>query len=325
MQYTNLGKSGLVVSRLGLGMMSYGDTSRRQWHLDYAGAEPIVRCAADGGITLFDTADMYDLGASEIVTGRLLSAIFPNREDYVLATKLYYPMSDSPNGRGLSRKHIFAAVDDSLRRLNSDYIDLYQIHRWDSLTPIEETMDALHDVVKSGKVRYLGASSMFAWHFATAQYTAKLAGTTQFISMQNLYNLAYREEEREMIPFCHATGVGILPYSPLARGLLARSSEPDGLNTVRGKNDPLAEKHHNANDADVVNALRMIASARGLQPSQIALAWLLAKDTVTAPIIGATNIGHMNSALAATDITLSDGEIEQLEQPYQPHPIVEPD
>jgi aryl-alcohol dehydrogenase-like predicted oxidoreductase len=242
MQYTNVGTSGLVVSRLGLGMMSYGDRSRRQWHLDFDTAEPIVRCAAEGGITLFDTADMYDLGASEIVTGKLLSTIFPDREDYVLATKLYYPMSASPNDRGLSRKHVFAAVDASLRRLDTEYIDLYQIHRWDYLTPIDETMDVLHDVVKSGKVRYPGASSMFAWQFATAQHAAKLAGTTPFISMQNMYNLAYREEEREMIPFCRATGVGVFPYSPLARGLLARTLRPDDAKSRRGNDDPLADQ-----------------------------------------------------------------------------------
>ena len=321
MQYTNVGTSGLVVSRLGLGMMSYGDTSRRQWHLDFEGAEPIVRCAAEGGITFFDTADMYDLGASEIVTGRLLSAIFPNREDYVLATKLYYPMSESPSDRGLSRKHVLAAVDASLRRLGTDYIDLYQIHRWDNATPIAETMDALHDVVKTGKVRYLGASSMFAWQFATAQYTARLAGTTRFISMQNMYNLAYREEEREMIPFCRASGVGIFPYSPLARGLLARPLRPDGAKSRRGQNDPLADQREDENDVNIVEAQQQIAAERGLPLSQVALAWLLSKEVVTAPIVGATSVEQMKSALESSDIALDESEISRLEQPYRARAI----
>jgi aryl-alcohol dehydrogenase-like predicted oxidoreductase len=322
MQYKTLGKSGLLVSRLGLGMMSYGDTSRRQWHLDYAEAEPIVRCAAEAGVTFFDTADMYDLGASEIATGKLLSTIFSKREEYVLATKVYFPLTDSPNDRGLSRRHIFAAVDASLRRLNSDYIDLYQVHRWDYSTPIEETMEALHDVVKAGKVRYLGASSMFAWQFASAQFTARLARTTPFISMQNLYNLAYREEEREMMPFCRANGVGIVPYSPLARGLLARRADSESRHTARSDSDPLAEQHRNANDADVVAALQKVALARGQEPSQLALAWLLAKDAVTAPIVGATEVRHVRSALASLEITLDGSEIEELESPYRPHPVV---
>jgi aryl-alcohol dehydrogenase-like predicted oxidoreductase len=307
------------VSRIGLGMMSYGDTSRRAWHLDADGAEPIVRAAVEAGVTFFDTADMYDLGASERVTGTLLSRLFGRRDDYVLATKVYYPMGAGRNYGGLSRKHLLAGIDASLRRLGTDHVDLYQIHRWDYDTPIEETMQALHDIVQAGKARYIGASSMFAWQFAKAQQ----AGPTRFAAMQNQYNLAYREEEREMIPLCVDQGVGVIPYSPLARGLLAGSRERGRRNTtVRAGNDPVADQNYTDDDFDVVDALRSVAKNRGLPPAQIALAWLLHQTGVTAPIVGATKLTHLQDAVAAVGIGLDEHEIRQLEEPYRTHPVL---
>jgi 1-deoxyxylulose-5-phosphate synthase len=320
MDYVPLGSSGLMVSKLALGMMSFGDTSRRRWHLDATAAEPIVRAAAESGITFFDTADMYDGGASEQVTGKLLSSTFAARDDYVLATKVYYPMGDAPTARGLSRKHILAAVDASLRRLGTDYIDLYQVHRWDPATPVAETMQALHDIVRAGKVRYLGASSMYAWQFAKAQYTARLGGWTEFVSMQNLYNLAYREEEREMIPLCQDLGVGVLPYSPLARGLLAGSRQRDGRRTtVRGTSDPLADEQYGGNDFEVVDALARVAATRAHAPAQIALAWLTSRPGVTAPVLGATRLDHIRQAVDALGLILDAAEVAALETPYRPH------
>ncbi len=319
MDYARLGSSGLTVSRVGLGMMSYGDNSRRAWHLDADGAEPIVRSAVEAGVTFFDTADMYDGGASERVTGQLLARLFGRRDDYVLATKVYYPMGPGPNDGGLSRKHLLAAVDASLARLGTDYVDLYQIHRWDEGTPIEETMQALHDIVRSGRVRYIGASSMFAWQFAKAQHVAP----TPFSSMQNHYNLAYREEEREMIPLCVDQGVGVIPYSPLARGLLAGGRERGGRqDTVRAGNDPVADQDYTDDDFDVVDALRSVAKERDLPPAQIALAWLLHKPGVTAPIVGATKLRHLQDAVAAVDVDLTAEEIARLESPYRPHRIL---
>jgi aryl-alcohol dehydrogenase-like predicted oxidoreductase len=307
------------VSRIGLGMMSYGDTSRRAWHLDADGAEPIVRVAVEAGVTFFDTADMYDLGASERVTGTLLCRSFGRRDDYVLATKVYYPMGAGRNYGGLSRKHLLAGIDASLRRLGTDHVDLYQIHRWDYDTPIEETMQALHDIVQAGKARYIGASSMFAWQFAKAQQ----AGPTRFAAMQNQYNLAYREEEREMIPLCVDQGVGVIPYSPLARGLLAGSRERGRRNTtVRAGNDPVADQNYTDDDFDVVDALRSVAKNRGLPPAQIALAWLLHQTGVTAPIVGATKLTHLQDAVAAVGIGLDEHEIRQLEEPYRTHPVL---
>jgi aryl-alcohol dehydrogenase-like predicted oxidoreductase len=307
------------VSRIGLGMMSYGDTSRRAWHLDADAAEPIVRVAVEAGVTFFDTADMYDLGASERVTGTLLSRLFGRRDDYVLATKVYYPMGAGRNYGGLSRKHLLAGIDASLRRLGTDHVDLYQIHRWDYDTPIEETMQALHDIVQAGKARYIGASSMFAWQFAKAQQ----AGPTRFAAMQNQYNLAYREEEREMIPLCVDQGVGVIPYSPLARGLLAGSRERGRRNTtVRAGNDPVADQNYTDDDFDVVDALRSVAKNRGLPPAQIALAWLLHQTGVTAPIVGATKLTHLQDAVAAVGIGLDEHEIRQLEEPYRTHPVL---
>ncbi|MFC6879908.1 MULTISPECIES: aldo/keto reductase [Actinomadura] len=319
MEQVRLGTSGLKVSRVCLGMMSYGDPASREWFLGEDAAEPIVRRAVEGGVTFFDTADMYSLGKSEEITGRLLPRFFARRDDYVLATKVYFPMSDAPNDRGLSRKHVMASIDASLRRLGVEYVDLYQIHRWDYETPIEETMEALHDVVKAGKARYIGASSMYAWQFAKAQHVA----ATKFVSMQNHYNLVYREEEREMIPLCLDQGVGCIPWSPLARGLLAGNRERGGeRRTVRAGSDPLAESMYEDADFDVVDAVRKVASERGVPPARIALAWLMGRPGVAAPIIGATKLGHMDDALAAADIELSAEEIARLEAPYRPHPVL---
>src|SRR5829696_2709092 len=322
MEYVRLGTSGLRVSRICLGMMSYGDPTVRAWQLPEEDAEPIVRHAVEEGVTFFDTADMYSRGRSEEITGRLLARFFPSRDDYVLATKAYFPTGPGPNDRGLSRKHLLAAVDASLRRIGTDYVDLYQIHRWDYETPIEETMAALHDIVRAGKARYIGASSMYAWEFAKAQYTARTAGWTSFVSMQNHYNLVYREEEREMIPLCLDEGVGVLPWSPLARGLLAGSRTRGGAETtVRSGSDPVAEMYEES-DFDVVDVVREVADARGLPPAQIALAWLLGKPAVTAPIVGATKLGHLQDAIAATDVRLTEEESRRLEAPYRPHPIL---
>ncbi|MET7462468.1 aldo/keto reductase [Nonomuraea sp. NPDC005501] len=322
MKYVRLGTSGLKVSRICLGMMTFGDTVTRRWHLGEEAAEPIVKQAAESGVTFFDTADMYSGGVSEEITGRLLARLFPHRDDYVLATKVYYPTGSGPNDRGLSRKHIMAAIDASLRRLGTDYVDLYQIHRLDRETPIEETMEALHDVVKAGKARYLGASSMSAWEFAKAQYTARAAGWTRFVSMQNHYNLVYREEEREMIPLCRDQGVAVIPYSPLARGMLAGNRTRDGRpTTVRAGTDPLAESRHDEADFDVVDAVRALAAERDRSPAQISLAWLLGRPGVTAPVIGATKVHHIDEAVAALDVALTGGETARLEAPYRPHPV----
>lgn len=318
MHYVRLGGTGLKVSRICLGMMSYGDPASRAWVLDQEAAEPFVRRAAEAGINFFDTADVYSAGVSEEVTGRLLREVFPQRDDYVLATKVHGVMGSGPNDRGLSRKHILAGIDNSLRRLGVDYVDLYQIHRWDPETPIEETMEALHDVVRAGKARYIGASSMYAWQFAKAQQLAP----TKFVSMQNHYNLVYREEEREMIPLCLDQGVGIIPWSPLARGFLAGNRTRDGQRlTLRASNDPFGDSLYTDADFDVVDQLVEVAAGRGLPSAQVALAWMLHKPGVTAPIVGATKLSHLDDAIAAVDVTLTPDEIKLLEQPYQPHPI----
>ena len=319
MEYVNLGSTGLRVSRLCLGMMSYGAHESREWALEEAAAEPIVRRAVEGGITFFDTADVYNGGQSEIVTGRLLKKLFGMREEYVLATKVHGRTMPGENGRGLSRKHVLASIDASLARLGHDYVDLYQIHRWDSRTPVEETMEALHDVVKAGKARYIGASSMYAWQFAKAQRVA----TTPFVSMQNHYNLVYREEEREMIPQCIDQGVGVLPWSPLARGLLAGSRTREGERlTTRAQTDSFGDSLYTPEvDFAVVERVTQVAAARGVAQAQVALAWLLHKPGVTAPIVGATKTGHLEDALAAEQLALSDAEIAQLEEPYVPHAI----
>jgi aryl-alcohol dehydrogenase-like predicted oxidoreductase len=322
--YVRLGSAGLKVSRICLGMMSYGTAAERAWHLDEAAAEPIVKAAIDGGVTFFDTADTYSDGVSEQITGRLLGRLFDRREDYVLATKVYFPMGTGPTDRGLSRKHVLSAIDASLRRLGTDYVDLYQIHRWDYQTPIEETMAALHEVVQAGKARYIGASSMFAWQFAKAQDLAERHGWSRFASMQNHYNLIYREEEREMIPLCADQGVAVLPYSPLARGVLAGNRGRQGeRRTTRAGADPLSDERYNSpGDFDVADRLAEVAAARGAPPAQVALAWLLSRPTVTAPIVGATRLGHISDALAAVQLTLTEEEVRQLEEPYLPHPVL---
>jgi aryl-alcohol dehydrogenase-like predicted oxidoreductase len=320
MEYVNLGHTGLRVSRVCLGMMSYGTHESRPWTLDEAGAEPIVRRAVEGGITFFDTADVYNGGASEVLTGNLLRSLFGMREEYVVATKVNGRTMPGENGQGLSRKHIMASIDASLARLGLDYVDLYQIHRFDPKTPIQETMDALHDVVKAGKTRYIGASSMWAWQFAKAQSVAP----TRFVSMQNHYNLIYREEEREMIPQCIDQGVGVIPWSPLARGLLAgnRTRSGDRL-TKRAETDAFADSLYDATvDFDVVERADEVAGERGVPTAQVALAWLLSKPGVTAPIVGATKLAHLEDALAGEQLSLSDDEIERLEEPYRPHAVV---
>jgi aryl-alcohol dehydrogenase-like predicted oxidoreductase len=320
MDCVNLGNTGLRVSRICLGMMSYGRHESREWALDEADAEPIVRRAVEGGIIFFDTADVYNGGQSEVVTGRLLRRLFGMREEYVLATKVHGWTMPGENGRGLSRKHIMASIDASLQRLGLDYVDLYQIHRWDPLTPIEETMEALHDVVTAGKARYIGASSMYAWQFAKAQNVA----TTRFVSMQNHYNLVYREEEREMISQCIDQGVAVLPWSPLARGLLAgtRTREGERL-TTRARTDPFGDSLYPTPELDfkVVDRAAEIAAARGVPSAQIALAWLLHKPGVTAPIVGATKAEHLDDSLAAERLSLSADEIARLEEPYVPHAV----
>ena len=322
--YVRLGATGLKVSRICLGMMSYGSKAERAWHLSETEAEPLVKAAVDGGVMFFDTADVYSSGLTEVITGRLLGRLFRHRDDYVLATKVYYPMGDGPNDRGLSRKHIMSAIDASLRRLGIDYVDLYQIHRWDYETPIEETMGALHEVVRAGKARYIGASAMFAWQFAKAQRIADLSGWTRFVSMQNHYNLMYREEEREMIRQCLDQGVAVIPYSPLARGMLTGNrSRSGGLNTTRAGSDPLSGLQYNTDaDFDVVGQVAEVAAAYGVPPARIALAWLLHKPTVTAPIIGATKPHHIDDALAAMELSLAPDDIQRLEEPYVPHPVL---
>ena len=323
MEYVNLGHTGLKVSQICLGMMSYGTPEWRDYILSEEESRPFIKRALDLGINFFDTADMYSLGVSEEVTGRALSD-FARRDDVVLATKTYWPMSDDVNDRGLSRKHIMQAIDNSLRRLGTDYVDLFYIHRWDYETPIEETMEALHDVVRAGKALYLGASSMFAWQFAKAQFTAELHGWTPFVAMQNHMNLVYREEEREMMPLCIDLGVGVVPWSPLARGFLAgnRTREKDGP-TTRAKIDALArEYYYRPGDFDVLERTIQVAEEHGVKPAQIALAWLLHKPGVTAPIVGASKMSHLDEAVAATEIELSEEEMVFLEEPYQPHPIL---
>jgi aryl-alcohol dehydrogenase-like predicted oxidoreductase len=319
MEYVNLGESGLRVSRVCLGMMSYGKHESRPWTLDEEAAEPIVARAVEGGITFFDTADVYNGGQSEVLTGRLLRKLFGMREEYVLATKVHGQTMPGENGRGLSRKHIMASIDGSLRRLETDYVDLYQIHRWDPLTPIAETMEALHDVVKAGKARYVGASSMYAWQFAKAQ----AAALTPFVSMQNHYNLIYREEEREMIPQCIDQGVGVIPWSPLARGMLAgnRTREGERL-TTRAQTDSFADSLYKPElDFAVVDRVAAVAAERNGTSAQVALSWLLHKPGVTAPIIGATKLEHLEDALGAERLKLSEEDIERLEELYQPHAI----
>ena len=324
MQYTNLGKTGMKVSRLCLGMMSYGAKSWREWVLDEEQAKPFVRRALDAGINFFDTADVYSLGESEKITGKLLKYFGVRRENIIVATKVHGQMSEDINARGLSRKHILDSIDKSLKRLQMDYVDLYQIHRWDYETPIEETMEALNDVIRAGKARYIGASSMFAWQFAKAQHVAENHGWSRFISMQNHYNLVYREEEREMIPLCLDQGVGLIPWSPMARGFFAGDRKRDGSGeTSRSNSDPFAKGlYFRDEDFAVADCAREIGKERGVTGSQIALAWILNKQHIASPIIGATKMDHLEQAISALDIQLSEEEVKRLEEPYKPHPIL---
>jgi aryl-alcohol dehydrogenase (NADP+) len=324
MQYVNLGKSGLKVSRICLGMMTYGSSKWRPWILDEKDARPFVEKSLEASINFFDTADMYSRGVSEELTGKLLRELGVKRENVVVATKVYFNLTDEINAGGLSRKHIMDAIDASLTRLGMDYVDLYQIHRWDYETPIEETMQALHDLVRIGKVRYIGASSMYAWQFAKAQYTADANGWTRFISMQNHYNLVYREEEREMIPLCIDQGVGLIPWSPMARGFLAGNrARRGGGDTARAKSDDYANSmYFREEDFTVAEHAQEIAKKHGVTSAQIALAWMLNKPYITAPIIGASKMKHLEEAIAALEIQLSEEEVSSLEEAYQPHPIL---
>jgi aryl-alcohol dehydrogenase (NADP+) len=320
MQYTNLGSTGTKVSRICLGCMTYGTKKWREWVLEEDEGRPFIQRALELGINFFDTADMYSLGVSEQILGRALKDFGPSRDRVVIATKVFFPIGDDPNQKGLSRKHILHAIDDSLRRIGTDYVDLYQIHRFDYETRIEETLEALHDVVKAGKARYIGASSMYAWQFARMLYTSDRLGLTRFVTMQNHYNLVYREEEREMAPLCVAEGIGMLPWSPLARGLLAGNRR---AGTLRSKADDYAHKLY-TRDADdhVVDCVEELAKQRGVPPAQVALAWLLHKPGVTAPIIGASKPHHLEDAVAALSIQLSKQEVEKLESVYVPHPVL---
>jgi 1-deoxyxylulose-5-phosphate synthase len=320
MDYVALGTTGLQVSRICLGCMSYGEPGRgaHPWSLGREAAEPIFRQALDAGINFFDTANVYSAGSSEEITGQTLLSMV-SREDVVIATKVHGRMRPGPNGQGLSRKAILTEIDNSLSRLGTDYVDLYQIHRWDYHTPIEETLEALHDVVKAGKTRYIGASSMHSWQFAKALYTADRYGWTRFVSMQNHYNLLYREEEREMLPLCADQGIGVIPWSPLARGRLAR---PWGGQTARSETDEFGRSLYREEDRSIVDAVLGVAAERGAAPAQIALAWLLSKPGVDAPIVGATKSHHLADAVAAVDLRLDDSEIESLEKNYQPHALV---
>lgn len=324
MQYTNLGKTGMKVSRLCLGMMSYGSKQWREWVLNEEEARPFVKCALDAGINFFDTADVYSTGESEKITGNLFKHFGVKRENIILATKVNGQMSDDINDKGLSRKHILDSIDKSLQRLQMDYVDLYQIHRWDYETPIEETMEALHDVVRAGKARYIGASSMFAWQFSKAQHIAESHGWTRFVSMQNHYNLVYREEEREMIPLCVDQGVGLIPWSPMARGFFAGDRKRDGGGeTSRANTDPFAKGlYFREEDFTVADRAWEIARERGVTGSQIALSWILSKPHIASPIIGATKMDHLEQAIATLEIKLSEDEIKRLEEPYKPHPVL---
>jgi 1-deoxyxylulose-5-phosphate synthase len=324
MDYVRLGNTGLKVSRLCLGTMTYGSKKWREWVLEEEESRPFLQRSLELGFNFFDTADIYSLGASEEVVGRALRDFGPGRERLVIATKVYQPMGDDPNQRGLSRKHILHSIDNSLRRLGTDYVDLYQIHRFDYETPIEETLEALTSIVRAGKVRYLGASSMFAWQFAKMLYKADEFGFERFVTMQNHYNLVYREEEREMMPLCRDEGIGIIPWSPLARGFLAGNRRPQDFgDTPRAKTDNLAQNYYyQPSDFEVADRVTKVAQSRGVSNAQIALAWMLAKPGVTAPIIGASKMHHLDDAIAALQIKLDDSEMKELESAYQPHRVL---
>ena len=322
MDYVRLGRTGLKVSRLCLGAMTYGTPEWRPWVLDEAASRPFIKRAIEHGINFFDTADMYSRGVSEQVLGRALKE-FATRDQVVVATKAFYPLTEGPNTGGLSRRHLFDAIDGSLRRLGVDHVDLYQIHRFDYDTPIEETLEALHDIVKAGKARYIGASSMFAWQFMKMLAVSDAHGWTRFVSMQNHYNLVYREEEREMLPLCREEGIGVIPWSPLARGFLAGNRRGEQRReTVRAQTDDFAHKLYYAEtDFTIADRTMELAARRGVKPTQVALAWLLAKG-VTAPIIGASKLPHLDDAVAALDVKLEAAELAFLEEPYTPHPVL---
>jgi len=322
MQYTSLGRTGLKVSRICLGTMTYGDPAWRSWVLSEEAGRPFLKRALEYGINFFDTADMYSRGVSEEILGRAVRD-FTRRDAVVVATKAFYPMSEDPNDRGLSRKHLMSAIDASLKRLGTDYVDLYQIHRWDPETPIEETLLALHDIVRAGKARYIGASSMWAWQFAKSLQIADRHGWTRFVSMQNHYNLVYREEEREMMPLCLEEGIGVIPWSPLARGFLAGNRRgADKGDTTRARTDDFAHRLYYADsDFQIVDRVVTVAKARGVAPAQIALAWLLRRPGVTAPIVGASKMAQLDQAVEALEMTLTDDECRQLEELYEPHTV----
>jgi aryl-alcohol dehydrogenase-like predicted oxidoreductase len=324
MEFVNLGKHGLKVSRLALGCMTYGSPAWRSWVLDEQTSRPFIKRALEVGINFFDTADMYSLGESERVLGRALKDFGPGRDHVVVATKVFFPLVDAPNQKGLSRKHIMHAIDDSLQRLGMDYVDLYQIHRFDYETPIEETLEALHDVVKAGKARYIGASSMYAWQFAQMIYAADRLGLTRFASMQNHYNIVYREEEREMIPFCQAEGIGVIPWSPLARGFVMGNRRKEDLgDTTRAKSDEYAQKlYYQDSDFKIVARITEMAKQRGVSNAQITLAWLLAQPGVTSPIIGASKPEQLEDLLKAFDLKLGEEELKLLAELYQPHAVL---
>ncbi|WP_018620558.1 aldo/keto reductase [Spirosoma luteum] len=322
MDYIRFGNTGMVVSRLCLGTMTYGTpTERWPWALDEARSRPFIQKALDLGFNFFDTADVYSNGMSEEVVGRALRD-FARRDEIVLATKVFNPMGPGPNDRGLSRKHILSAIDASLKRLGTDYVDLYQIHRWDSNTPIEETMEALHDVVKAGKARYIGASSMYSWQFAKAQYTADRHGWTRFVSMQPHYNLVYREEEREMLPFCADQNMAVIPWSPLARGLLTGGRSKERNETERARTDAFGKSLYSEADFTIADRVTDIAEQRGIPAAQVALAWMLTKPVITAPIIGASKPGHIEDAVGALSVKLTEDEVAHLEELYHPHPVL---
>jgi aryl-alcohol dehydrogenase-like predicted oxidoreductase len=320
MEYIRFGSTGMKVSRICLGCMSYGDPAERNgWALDEEHSRPYIQRALEMGINFFDTADVYSNGMSETITGRALHD-FARRDELVIATKVRFPMGPGPNDQGLSRKHILSAIDASLKRLGTDYVDLYQIHRWDYETPIEETMEALHDVVRAGKARYIGASAMFAWQFAKAQFTADLHSWTRFVSMQPHYNLIYREDEREMLPLCRDQKIAVIPFSPLARGGLARKQTEE---TLRGQKDVLVKERYGQEvNKIIIQRVNDVSEKRGLPMAQVALAWMLSKPGITAPIIGATKPHHLEDAIAALSVQLSPDEISHLEEAYRPHPII---
>ncbi len=327
MEYVNLGRSGLKVSRICLGCMTYGDPGWRPWVLGEAESRPFFERALELGINFFDTADMYSVGVSEEVVGRALGEL-TRRDQVVIASKVFFPVGEGPNDRGLSRKHILDSIDASLKRLGTDYVDLYQIHRWDPETPIVETLEALNDVVRAGKARYVGASSMFAWQLAKSLYTADVRGWTRFISMQNHYNLAYREEEREMLPLCWEEGLGVIPWSPLARGLLTgtrhrgSTGAPAGA-TARAQSDDYAHRLYTSeSDFEIADRVSEIAERLGVTPAQVALAWLMRQPAVAAPIVGASKLEHLEDAVAAVSLELDDASCTYLEKPYRPHPVL---